>query len=490
MQSGFKILLVEDMASFREAVIQLLGVYNDVLGVESLTSAKEALGKSRFDVVILDKSLPDGNGMSLISEIKDVNPNAVVIMLTSDSDFATVKQCISLGADDYVIKSENIIPDLLVRIPVAVSKAASDRRLVALEQQVQDAFKYEIVGKSRTTMQLRESILELRGTFSHVLILGESGTGKELVARRLNAIEENGKRPFVALNCGAIPENLLESELFGHKKGSFTGATQDRPGRFELAHNGDLFLDEIGELPLSAQVRLLRVIQEGEFTRVGDSRTIRVKCRIIAATNKDLELMVQKGEFREDLFHRLNVIQIQTTPLRKRNEDIADLSKTFALQIGGPSQKIDQRAIKYLAEYDWPGNIRELRNTIERACISTKRKKTNEITVEDISIFAPKDSSYQLRKIALSLPETLEELNPDNYKEFFDNAAKEYFSTALNLTNGNISELANKIGIGRSTVHRRILELGLKFKNKIKARNIRSNGNTQLPVSDEMRGTL
>lgn len=459
MNSSFKILLVEDMDSFREAVTQLLGVYNEVTGVADLQSARLRLQKESFDVVILDKGLPDGDGISLVAEIKASNPNAVVIILTSDSDFSTVKRCISLGADDYVIKSENVVPDLLVRIPVAVSKAASNRRLQSLEDQVKNTFKYEIVGKSPQTMQLRENILDLRGTSAHVLITGESGTGKELVARRLNAIEDDENRPFVAINCGAMPENLLESELFGHKKGSFTGALQDRSGKFELSHNGDLFLDEIGEMPLSAQVRLLRVIQEGELTRVGDDRVIRIKCRVIAATNKNLEEMVEKGTFREDLYHRLNVVRIQTTPLRHRMEDISDLAKLFVLQIGGSNFSIDDKAIRALKNYDWPGNIRELRNAIERACISVRKRFSEAISFDDVAISTVKDNAYRVRRLASGLPEKVTDLTPEKYKEFLESATNEYFSAALQVVNGNISELARRIGIGRSTAFRRTQDL-------------------------------
>lgn len=466
MKSNLKILLVEDSEAFRGAVSQMLGVYNDVEEAGSLKEAREALHKSAFDVVILDKGLPDGDGISLISEIKESNPNCVVIVLTSDSDFSSVKHCIARGADDYVIKSENIIPDLLVRIPVAVSKAASQRRLETLEQQVKDAFKYEIVGKSPQTMALRENILSLRDSNASVLITGESGTGKELIARRLNAIEDNGKRPFVAVNCGAIPENLIESELFGHKKGSYTGAVSDRQGRFEMAHNGDLFLDEIGELPLSAQVRLLRVIQEGEVTRVGEERPIKVKCRIIAATNQNLEEMVRKGKFREDLYHRLNVVRLSTTPLRDRMTDMPDLARLFTLQIGGANYKIANSAIMALTDYDWPGNIREVRNVIERAVISCRRRNSTEIAFEDINFGIPvNDITYRLRKIDSSLPAEAKELSPQAYGDFLNLAHREYLRSALEATRGNMIDLANRIGVSRSTIFRRVSDLGLVIKN-------------------------
>ncbi len=464
MKSNFRILLVEDMDSFRGAVSQLLGVYNDVDEAPDLATARKALQTNSYDVVILDKGLPDGDGISLISEIKDVCPNAVVIVLTSDSDFSAVKHCIARGADDYVVKSENIIPDLLVRIPVVVSKAASAKRLEYLEQQVRDAFKYEIVGKSEPTIELRETILSLKGSNAHVLITGESGTGKELIARRLNAIED-GKRPFVAINCGAISENLLESELFGHKKGSFTGANEDRKGRFELAEDGDLFLDEIGEMSLSAQVKLLRVIQEREFTRVGDSRVIKTNCRIIAATNQHIEELVSKGKFREDLYHRLNVVRIYTTPLRGRKSDIADLARLFTLQIGGSNFKISDRAVRALNDCDWPGNVRELRNAIERAVISARRRKATELIFEDIAIQAPVDDlSYRVRKIESGLPVKASDLSPAKYREFMETTEREYFRSAIEAANGDENEVGNRIGISRSTLFRKLKSLGFRLK--------------------------
>jgi len=475
MGLNFKILLVEDMASFRGAVSQLLSVYNDVEEAEDLASARRLLQSRSYDVAILDKGLPDGDGISLISEIKELNPNCVVIILTSDSDFSSVKHCIARGADDYVVKSENVVPDLLVRIPIAVSRAASNRKLESVEQLVKTAFRYEIIGKSPPTMELRETVLSLKGSGAHVLITGESGTGKELIARRLNAIEDDKRRPFVAINCGAIPENLLESELFGHKKGAFTGAVNDRPGKFELAHNGDLFLDEIGELPPVAQVKLLRVIQEGECTRVGDERIIKANCRIIAATNRDLELMVKAGKFREDLYHRLNVVHIATTPLRLRIGDIPDLAKTFVLQIGGANFKITDRATNSLTDCDWPGNIRELRNAIERAIISARKRSSTTVDYDDV---APQrviqDSPYRIRKLEAQLPATIKQLAPNSYQEFLDSAEREYLRSALEATGGDVEELAQRIGLGRSTLFKRLALLGIgPAETKAKARKSR-----------------
>ena len=473
LKNTFRILLVEDMASFRGAVSQLLGVYNDITEAESLATARAILERESFDVVVLDKGLPDGDGIDLLTEIKASHPNTVVIVLTSDSDFSAVKHCIARGADDYVVKSENVIPDLLVRIPVAVSKAASSRKLTNLEQLVKDAFRYEIVGKSPSTMELREIVLSLKGTNAHVLITGESGTGKELIARRLNSVEEDRNRPFVAVNCGAIPENLIESELFGHKKGSFTGALQDRVGKFEMAHNGDLFLDEVGELPPTAQIRLLRVIQEGEVTRVGDHRVIKVSCRIIAATNRDLESMVRTGKFREDLYHRLNVIRIKTAPLRERAVDISDLTKLFTLQIGGPNFRIAETAIRLLRDYPWPGNIRELRNTIERALISARRRKSVEVIADDIRIDLPtQNTTRKARIFEAALPESSADLTPENYQDFMDMMEREFLKSALQLTKGNAVDLGRRIGLARSTIFKRLKELNVVDEPKIQAKSL------------------
>lgn len=491
LKSNFKILLVEDMKSFRDAVRQLLGVYNDVDEAADLASARLSLQKNNYDVVILDKGLPDGDGIDLISEIKTLSPNTVVIILTSDSDFSSVKHCIARGADDYVIKSENIVPDLLVRIPVAVSKAASGRRLESLEEQVKTAFRYEIVGKSNPTVQLRETILSLKGSGAHVLITGESGTGKELVARRLNAIEDDGKRPFVAVNCGAISENLIESELFGHKKGSFTGATQDRAGKFEIAHNGDLFLDEIGEMPLSAQVKLLRAIQEGEIIRVGDSRVIQVKCRIIAATNRNLEELVKTGKFREDLYHRLNVFRLETTPLRNRKVDLPDLVKLFTLQIGGANFSASEAAVRSMSNYEWPGNIRELRNTIERAIIMAKRRSSTVITFDDIIITRPaEDNAARLLRLESELPSDISQLNPAKYEEFMRSIEREYYKAALELINGNASELAPKLGLARSTMFKYLKECGLSTDDRqtTSLKNETLFSDFGLPQSQNVRG--
>lgn len=468
MKESFKILLVEDTDSFREAVVQLIGVYNDIDAVGSMQAAREAIKNQRYDVVILDKTLPDGNGQTLIREVKEEHPGAVVIMLTADSDFASVKKCITAGADDYVVKSPNVIPDLLVRIPITVARAASDRCMTSLERHIKDAFKYEIIGKDVSTVELREKIASLKGTHSHVLITGESGTGKELIARRLNAIEGGPKnRPFVAVNCSALPENLIESELFGHRKGAFTGAISDKRGRFEEANGGDIFLDEIGELPLQAQAKLLRVVQDGQYFRVGDSRPMQVECRVIAATNRNVENQVREGTFREDLYYRLNVVRIHTTPLRARKEDIQSLAQVFVLHCGNPKMTITNHAINRLVDYDWPGNIRELRNAIERGVIAAKFRQSNEIDYQDISIHQGMESAGNgAREVELALPLQCNDLSAQHFEVFLKAAERVYYREALHLVNDNAAELALRLNMGRSTIFKHLARVGIQRGNE------------------------
>lgn len=467
MKFDLKILIVEDSDSFRESILQLLGVYMDVEGVATLQHAQETLQKSNFDVVVLDKRLPDGDGTSLISGIKNDNPNTVVMILTEDGEQNSANKCLMLGADDYVVKSKFALTDLLIRIPFVVERTADKRSLLSLKEQIRDAFKYEIIGGSPLTAQLREQILSLKGTLSHVLITGESGTGKELIARRLNALSENKKRQLVVINCGAIPENLVEEELFGHQKGSFTGADQDKPGKFELAHNGDVFLDEIGDLPYEAQSKILRVIQDGSYFRVGGTKPIRVSCRVIAATNRNIEEMVRQKQFREDLFYRLNIVRIQTTPLRFRMADISALAQHFCRELGGPWLTISEGAVKKLSTHQWPGNIRELRNTVERGFLRVRHRilsNPNALKVidsEDIFFDHVTGPAADIRLIEEKLPTELSSLSPTAYEEFMSAAERAFLSSALAVTNGNAQETGVRLGMARSTIFKRLTYLGI-----------------------------
>jgi DNA-binding NtrC family response regulator len=454
------ILLVEDDAAFREQVVKLLGVYNDITESASMSEARSILSRSRFDVVILDKSLPDGNGLDLIPEIKTQAPSTVVIVLTGDSNFNLVKKCLDAGATDYLYKSENIVPDLLVRVPLAVSRVALEQESAQLSDRLRQAFRYEIVGRSQAMHELRTTVQSLKGSRTPVLITGETGTGKELVAKRLNAVEEKASRPFQTLNCGAIPENLVESALFGHVKGAFTGATENQVGKFALADGGDLFLDEVAELPLQTQIKLLRVLQEGEFSPVGSKDTFSVSVRVIAATNRPLEQLVDEGKFRSDLYYRLNVFPIRTVPLRERPEDISDLAQFFLVQGAGHRFELSQEGIRHLAKQTWPGNIRELRNTIERAVLLAKRRGSLMIEKQDLASRAASPSGPQ-RLAGPMLPKALEEVSNKAYGDFLEFQEREYLRSVLVLCEYNIAKAASHLGIGRSTIFRRLAALGL-----------------------------
>ncbi len=453
------ILLVEDDTDFRGQVVKLLGVYNDITEVASMQEARSQLAEKRFDIVLLDKRLPDGDGLALIPEISSRSPQTVVLVLTGDSNFNLVQKCLDAGASDYLFKSEHIVPDLLVRIPMAMSRKMLELRSVTLAERLKDSFRYEIVGRSAATAELRAVVQSLKGTMTSVLITGESGTGKELITRRLHAIEDNMEtRPFQAVNCGAIPENLIESELFGHVKGAFTGALQAKVGKFQLADGGDIFLDEVSELPMQAQVKLLRVLQEGEFSPIGDKRELRVSVRVIAATNKSLEDLVAQGKFREDLYFRLAVFPIKTVSLRERIEDIPDLVQFFLLRFADSRFTASTDAIKHLQRQMWPGNIRELSNVIERAVIIARRKSSTKIEKADIQL-SPHSAAFKTH--IPGLPKAQGDVIPTAYRDFLENMEREYLRAALALHNNSLLDTAPRLGISKSTLFRRATELGL-----------------------------
>ena len=384
---AFKIMIVEDCKSYRQQLLQTLGAYAELDAYQTFESAKKAVELNTYDVYILDRQLPDNvnGGEDLLPIIRTDNPNAIVIMLTVENNYETAKRCLAKGADDYIVKAANIVPELLLRIPQAVGHAAKERKLKALQEEIEKTFKYEMAGKSLFASELRAKIYSHKGSKAHVLITGESGTGKELVARRLHAIEE-GDGPFIPVNCAAIPSELIESELFGHKRGAFTGAIADRAGKFELAHNGDIFLDEIGDMPMSAQAKLLRVIQDGQFFRIGGDKPINVRCRVIAATNKNLPELIRRRKFREDLYYRLNIFESVLVPLRYRLEDLPIFIEHFLEDFknrGLVKEKLilPEEILKVFQIYQWPGNVRELRNVLERLVILSINR---EISLDDL----------------------------------------------------------------------------------------------------------
>ncbi len=372
MSPKARILVVDDEQSMREFLeIFFRGEGYEVQTAPSVDSALVAVESDDFDVVISDIQMPGRSGLELLHAVKDSAPQTVVIMITAFATAETAITAMKQGAYDYVTK-----PFKVDELRLVVEKALEKRLLAAENQRLRTELRREagrrhLVGNSRAMEQLYELVARVANTKTNVLVCGESGTGKELVARAIHDQSDRREQPFVAVNCGAIPENLLESELFGHVKGAFTGAVQNKAGLFETAQRGTLFLDEIGELPAPLQVKLLRVIQDRAVRRVGGTSDHQVDVRIVAATNRRLEDEVAAGRFREDLYYRLNVIQIELPPLRERSDDIPLLVQHFvekyAGELGKPVRGFSEAALRHLLDHTFPGNVRELENLVERA---------------------------------------------------------------------------------------------------------------------------
>lgn len=376
MNDAARILLIDDEPGNRESLTLLLE--REGYRVDAVAAGEEALGllaRKSYDVIITDLFLPGVSGIDILKHVKEHSLPCNVILITGNATAETAVEAMKEGAFDYITKPLNF-----EKLKVLVAKAVEKSRLVAenlyLRQQLRGKYKFEkIIGNSPAIQPVFSRMEKILHTDSTVLILGESGTGKELVARAIHFNGSRKEKPFIPINCGAIPAELLESELFGHVRGSFTGAVADKPGKFELANQGTIFLDEIGTMPLHLQMKLLRVLQEQEVERVGSTRRTKLDVRVISATNSDLEQRVRHGEFREDLYYRLNVIPIQLPPLRDRREDIPLLAKHFMRKICSdmrrPVLELSQGALRALENYDWPGNVREMENVIERAIALT-----------------------------------------------------------------------------------------------------------------------
>lgn len=366
-----RILAVDDEESIREFLeIMLKKEGYDVTTAADGQQAIDILKKKSFDMVISDMQMPNVTGMELLKHVKDNYPDLVFMIITAFGTTESAVEAMKLGAYDYITK-----PFKIDEVRIVIGNALRSKNLEVenrtLKKEMQKEFSFQsLVGNSEKMHHIYELIKRVSQTPTNVLITGESGTGKEMVAKAIHVNGPLKNKPFVTINCGAIPENLMESEMFGHKKGSFTGAIQDKVGLFEVADGGTLFLDEVGELPLTIQVKLLRAIQERVIRRVGATEDQKIEVRIIAATNRDLEDMIKQGMFREDLYYRLNVILIRVPPLRERADDITLLAKHFlqkyTSRFGKPVAGISDEAMKTLRKYDYPGNVRELENIIER----------------------------------------------------------------------------------------------------------------------------
>ncbi|MEN2413893.1 sigma-54-dependent transcriptional regulator [Flavobacterium mesophilum] len=385
-----KILIIEDEAAIRRVLVKILSEENDSYQVDEAEDGVAGLEKIKnndYDLVLCDIKMPKMDGVEVLEEVKKVKPEIPMVMISGHGDMETAIQTMRLGAFDYISK-----PPDLNRLLNTVRNALDKKQLVVenkiLKKKVSK--NYEMIGDSESINHIKVMIDKVAQTEARVLITGPNGTGKELVAHQLHEKSERSNFPLIEVNCAAIPSELIESELFGHVKGAFTSAVKDRAGKFEAADKGTIFLDEIGDMSLSAQAKVLRALQESMITRVGADKDIKVDVRVVAATNKDLKKEIAEGRFREDLYHRLAVILIKVPPLNERRDDIpaliAHFSEKIASEQGNAVKGFSAQAIKLLQEYDWTGNIRELRNVVERLIILGG----NEISESDVKMFASK----------------------------------------------------------------------------------------------------
>ena len=457
MKSATKILLIEDDPGSREALLILLR--GSGFAMKECSSGKEGLQLltgEPFDIVISDLFLPDMNGIDILTQVKRDSPRTEVILITGHGSVETAVKAIKAGAFHYITKPLNI-EELRIIIDKAVEKGQLLSENVYLKKQLQEKYEFtNIIGNSQAMQQLFSRMKRIIKTDSTVLILGESGTGKELVAKAIHFNGSRKDRPFVAVNCSAIPENLLESELFGHAKGAFTGAIKEKVGKFEAANLGTIFLDEIGTLPMHLQTKLLRVLQEQEIERVGSNRQIKLDVRVVSATNVNLEQEVQRGNFREDLFYRLNVIPVLIPPLRERIEDILPLTRHFlekncrAMQ--RPIMHLEKEALEALESYPWNGNVRELENIMERVVALTEG---NQITLRDLPSNIAKTYLEREGSPTSVTPKGIDMVRTINEIE------KKMIAEALQLSGGVKARAALMLSINRTTLVEKMRRLGL-----------------------------
>jgi DNA-binding NtrC family response regulator len=438
------ILVVDDELSVRDSLTKWF--IEDGYKADAAVDANDALKKLKpglWDIIFLDIKLPGMDGMELQQRIKSIDPGATIIMITAYATVDTAVKSLKEGAYDYVTKP--VDPDYLSHL---VANVIKQRRLlsenVQLKERIQELYEIDqIVGESSAMLKVFDMIKTVAPTDTTVMIRGESGTGKELIARAIHSNSSRRFFPIITVNCGGLTEGLTESEFFGHEKGAFTGALYRRKGKFEMADGGTIFLDEVGNIDAKAQTDLLRVIETKQFTRVGGDENIKVDFRLICATNRDLELVVKEGTFREDLYYRLNVFSISIPPLRERSSDIPPLCnyylKKLTSSMNKPLTGFSLEAIERLKQYDWPGNVRELRNAIERSVVVAKGST---ITVEDLPI-----------------PSTSREAAKDHSLEALEKA---HIENILEQMDWNITRSAEILGIDRATLYHKIKKYGLR----------------------------
>ncbi len=449
------VLIVDDEVGTRESIKMILKHDYEVFLAKDAEEAFLQIKEHSPDVILLDIILPDIDGLKVLEKIKGSDPDVIVIMITATKTVKTAVEAMKLGAYDYVTKPFDI-DELRLIINRALSNQALEKEVKYLRQEIDKSFNFgNIIGKSGAMENIFKVVRQIADSKSTVLVMGESGTGKELIAR---AIHYNGNRknyPFVTINCAAIPETLIESELFGHERGAFTNAIEKKLGRFEIAHHGTLFLDEIGELSLNTQAKILRFLEEKEFNRVGGSKTIKVDVRLITATNRDLNQLLKKGEFREDLYYRINVVPIIMPPLREKKEDILVLLDHFIKKFNTENNKkvkgVSKEALELMMNYDWPGNVRELENLIERVINLTSNEyiQPNELPFSFINI--PKISG--LKESVLN--------GKVSFLKAEEEFEKEIILDALKRSNYIQSHAAEILGVSRRILKYKMDKLGI-----------------------------
>ena len=446
------ILIVDDEESILES---LEGILSDegfeVIRAERGAVALEMIEDSMPDLVLLDIWMPGMDGIETLSRIKEGYPDLQVVMISGHGTIETAVKATKEGAYDFIEKPLSL-EKVLLSINNALDRCRLEEEIRLLREK--DKGKYHITGDSNAITEIKEQIRIVAPTDAWVLISGENGTGKELVAHAIHGMSRRSQKPMIEVNCAAIPEDLIESELFGHEKGAFTGATAMRKGKFDLANEGTIFLDEIGDMSLKAQSKTLRILQEQKFERVGGSKTIEVDVRVFVATNKDLEEEIEKGVFREDLYFRLNVIPIKVPPLRERMDDLPGLVdeflKEFSLSTNIKAKEVSKEAIEVLQEYEWPGNVRELKNLMERLMIMLPH-----MVIEAKDIPPPYNKSPDMKGSLESA------FGFDLLKEARSRFEKAFIESKLHQFNGNISQTAEAIGVERSNLHKKIKTYGL-----------------------------
>jgi two-component system, NtrC family, nitrogen regulation response regulator NtrX len=451
----FVVLVVDDEKNIRRTLSLILeGEGYEVLTAERAEDALKIAADEKIDLMLLDIRLGGMSGMDALPEFKSRDPELPIIMISGHATLSDAVEATKRGAYDFLEKPLDR-ERVLVAVRNGLEKSSIGKEVKELRAKVDKGF--EILGDSLPMRRLKDQITRVAPTRARVLITGESGVGKELVAREVHRLSSVSKGAFIKVNCAAIPAELIESELFGHEKGSFSGAMQRRRGQFELADQGTLFLDEIGDMSLTAQAKVLRVLQTGELTRVGGERPINVDVRVLAATNKELEVEVKRGQFREDLFFRLNVVPILVPPLRDRKEDIPTLCARFVDEFcrenGLRTKPVDPEVLSALSTMRWPGNIRELKNVFERLVIMSGDK----ITLDDIADGLSASPAFE----AAIPPAPRLPGSPKTLREFKEEMEREFIKQSLTSHDWNVSKTAEALGIERTNLHKKIKSFGL-----------------------------